>query len=129
MIFTYGPLVWDTERHNRPCPGSIPVDYNNKGIPIDNGGNECLPLDCIIHPGYKPTVWVHSDYLDDEIPSPEEAGKWFKDNFYHFSEEQIKNYVIRWIMLQNYSQLKYKLMDKILADKKWRGVFWESPYG
>jgi len=118
--------VWDTEKHNRPSPGSIPVGYNDKGIPIDDEGIECLPVQCIIHPGYRPTMWVHSKFLEADIPNPVEARGWFNDNFYHFTDEQIKNYVIRWIMLQKFTDLKNKLMDKILVDKEWREKFWDE---
>ncbi len=123
MIFKYGPLIWDTEKHNRPCPGSTPIDYNDKGIPIDDMGNECLPIECIIHPSYKPTKWLYSEFLQSNIPDINEAKKWFNDNYYHFSDEQIKKYIIRWVMLQTYTDINEALINKIHEDNWEKKIF------
>tara|TARA_Y100000114_G_scaffold87843_1_gene81204 strand:- start:41 stop:460 length:420 start_codon:yes stop_codon:yes gene_type:complete len=104
--FKYGPLIWnsaneDDESGNYFWNGKPPVDYDREGIPIDDEGMQCLPIDSPVHPSWtcNNLFLVYNDFLEFEIPSIDSTREWFDDNFLIVSDKQCKKYIIRWIRM------------------------------
>jgi len=109
--FKYGLLVWnsvneDDESGNYFWNGKPPVGYDNDGIPIDEEGMQCLPIESPVHPSWNcnSAFLVYNKFLDFEIPSIDSTREWFDDNFLVVSDKQCKKYIIRWIR-QNRKEL------------------------
>lgn len=102
--FKYGSLVWnsvneDDESGNYFWNGKPPVGYDNEGIPVDEEGLQCLPIESPVHPTWQinNSFLVYNDFLEFEIPSIDSTREWFDDNFLIVSDKQCKKYIIRWI--------------------------------
>jgi len=102
--FKFGPLIWnsaneDDESGNYFWNGKPPVDYDRDGIPIDDEGMQCLPIDSPVHPSWTADniQLEHNDFLEFEIPTIDGTREWFDDNFLIVSDTQCKKYIIRWI--------------------------------
>ena len=107
--FKYGPLIWncfteDDESGNYYWNGSPPVGYDDDGIPIDQEGMQCLPIESPVHPS-----WIcdkdkleFNNFLGFKIPSIVSTREWFDANFLIVSDTQCKKYIIRWIRKNQY---------------------------
>ena len=102
--FKFGPLIWnsaneDDESGNYYWNGSPPVDYDELGIPVDEDGMQCLPIQSPVHPSWTGSKenFEYNEFLGFKIPSVESTKEWFDDNFLVISEKQSKKYIIKWI--------------------------------
>ena len=102
--FKYGPLVWncfseEDESGNYYWNGNPPVDYDHDGIPVDEDGLQCLPIDSPVHPSWTAdsTQLEYNNFLEFDIPSIDSTREWFDDNFLIVNDRQCKKYIIRWI--------------------------------
>lgn len=102
--FKYGLLIWnsvneDDESGNYFWNGKPPVGYDDDGIPIDQEGMQCLPIESPVHPSWESdkNQLEYNDFLEFEIPSISSTREWFSDNFLVVSDRQCKKYIIRWI--------------------------------
>lgn len=119
--YKYGPLVYitvnDTEEDgNFYWAGETPVGYDNLGIPIDSKGDQCLPINCPLHPHYSPEVPVFNHILNDSIPDYKSIKGWFDDHFLIVTEHQLKKYVLRWYSLRQ-DKFKSENYRKLLREK------------
>ena len=102
--FKYGLLIWnsvneDDESGNYFWNGKPPVEYDRDGVPIDDDGMQCLPIESPVHPSWQANTnqLEYNDFLEFEIPSIDSTREWFDDNFLIVSDKQCKKYIIRWI--------------------------------
>ena len=105
MKYSYGPLVWncssdEDESGNFFWAGSPPCAYDAAGIPIDERGMQCLPIQSIIHPNYEPTETFYSDVAQTELPTIDSARLWLDENFLIVTDRQVARFIIRWYELQ-----------------------------
>jgi len=112
--FRYGPLVYnhfedEQESGNYWWPGPPPVAYQQPSgrykIPIDANGNECLPGECILHPGCRVEEWETFELF--KVPSLSWCKSWFEDNFLIVSDYDVCRYIIRWMGHKYGSQFDY----------------------
>ena len=102
--FKYGSLIWncvneDDESGNYFWNGNPPVAYDDDGIPVDEEGMQCLPVQSPVHPswaGDRATL-EYNDFLEFKIPTIDSTKDWFDDNFLVITDRQCKKYIIRWI--------------------------------
>ena len=110
--FSYGPLTWASIENrikgNFLYKGDYPVEYDNNGIPIDDEGNQCLPITCPLHPDYKPTNPVLSPMINDTLPSNLEWKRWFEENYIQIDNARIMREILRWYMKQERQSLEFK---------------------
>ena len=107
--FKYGPLIWncfteDDESGNYYWNGSPPVGYDDDGIPIDQEGMQCLPIESPVHPCWRgdKEKLEYNSFLGFNIPSIDSTREWFDANFLIVSDKQCKKYIIRWIRKNKY---------------------------
>lgn len=110
--FSYGPLTWASSinriKGNYLHKGDYPVEYDKNNIPIDDGGNQCLPITCPVHPKYKPTNPVLSPMINDTLPSNLEWKRWFDEQFIEIDNARIMREILRWYMKQERQSLEFK---------------------
>lgn len=132
--YSYGPLIYNTvddddDSGNFYWSGFPPVAYDSDGIPIDKNGNQCLPLECPLHPGYKPKEFVFSEILQDKLPSLEEYKEWFKENFLEATDRQIYRYILKWYVFNREDVDKplqfFELQKKINSIDEMVGQVWQ----
>ena len=105
MKYSYGPLVWnctsdEDESGNFFWPGLPPCGYDTSGIPIDERGMQCLPMQSIVHPDYQPTETFYCDVVQSDLPTIASARLWLDDNFLIVTDRQVARLIIRWYDLQ-----------------------------
>lgn len=107
--FKYGSLIWncvneDDESGNYFWNGNPPVAYDDDGIPVDEEGMQCLPVQSPVHPSWPGdnATLEYNDFLEFEIPTIDSTRDWFNDNFLVITDRQCKKYIIRWI--RNYER-------------------------
>ena len=102
----FGPLIYATdyfeedENVNYYWPGNPPVAYNEKGIPIDSSGLECLDLQSPFHPNWSPKKeqMEFNNFLQFSIPKYQCYQDWLKDNHLSCSNNQAKKFLFKWIL-------------------------------
>lgn len=100
--FKYGPLQWYSETEtgeyegNFYTGGTAPVGYDDRGIPVDAEGMQCLSITSPVHPSYEPRDPWYSAVLEDDLPSVKEWRDWFDGEFIEISDERIRREVVRW---------------------------------
>jgi len=94
--YSYGPFVWGPEG-NMIYPLE-PAGYDDIGIPVDSAGKQLLSLDCILHPHHIPTATEYNEYLSIQIPSLKTTKSWFTKNFFDITDDQVKKYIIYWLL-------------------------------
>ena len=102
--FKYGSLIWncvneDDESGNYFWNGNPPVAYDDDGIPVDEEGMQCLPVQSPVHPSWAGdnATFEYNDFLEFKIPTIDSTSDWFNDNFLVITDRQCKKYIIRWI--------------------------------
>jgi hypothetical protein len=108
MKYTYGPLIWnctteDDNSGNYWWPGNPPCGYDDTGIPIDEKGFQCLPIDSLIHPDYKPKETSFHPTLATTLPTIASARAWFDEGFFDVTDYQVARFIIRWYDMQHKS--------------------------
>ena len=125
--FKYGPLVWNSfaeedESGNYYWNGNPPVEYDHLGIPIDEAGMQCLPIQSPVHPSWQveSSQLEYNDFLQFKIPSISSTREWFDENFLVVTDIQCKKYIIKWIRKnENFSRMiagassLVEMMDRI----------------
>jgi hypothetical protein len=119
--YKYGPLVYITinnteEDGNFYWAGETPVGYDNLGIPIDSKGDQCLPINCPLHPHHVPTKYIKNEVLNEDIPDYTSFKPWFDDHFLVVTDYQLKKYVLRWYSLRQ-NKFKSENYRKLLTEK------------
>lgn len=115
--FRYGPLVWnhiddDDDSGNYWWAGLAPVKYDHMGIPSDEKGLQCLPMNCPVHPGYNIKHSVFNSSLADHLPSIDEWRTWFEEQFIEIDDARIKREILRWYSRQrNKPRRFYELQE------------------
>lgn len=130
--FRYGPLIWncvneEDESGNYFWNGKPPVDYDGAGIPIDEDGNQCLPIECPIHPGFVPKrercKW--NEAIQNYVPEIEYYREWFEDNFLVIADLQIKKYILKWVVKVYINRWGYqRLRTECQSIEKMIGRLW-----
>jgi len=139
-LYHYGPLIFysdpeDDQEGNYYWPGEPIVGYDDMGIPVDEYGDQCLNLSCILHPHHKPTGLIFNEFLNMKIPSVLNSKEWFDNAMLDVSEDKVKKYILRFLFIQRdhgvyrkgyenntyddlYTMLKHKLMTECKGDMK-----------
>jgi hypothetical protein len=107
--FRIGPLIYakdyfeDDPEANYYYSGSPPVSYNNKGVPIDKNGFECLDIKCPFHPGWmiQKDQLEFNDFLQFSIPRYQCYQEWLRDNYLDCSDNQAKKYLFKFLLSEN----------------------------
>ena len=117
--FKYGVLIWnnineDDESGNYFWNGNPPVDYDDMGIPIDEDGLQCLPIESPVHPSWAGdgAIFEYNDFLKFKIPTVNSTKAWFDENFLIITERQCKKYIIKWIKLHRRGEPGFSSMIK-----------------
>ena len=130
--FKYGPLVWnhrgeDDESGNYYWNGKPPVEYDGSKIPVDEDGNQCLPIVSPVHPGWQADLdrCSYNSVLGEKIPDLDYVSEWFEDNFLIVSDKQCKKYVLNWIRRTYRSSILYqKLIFKCSSIQEVMDLIW-----
>lgn len=121
-MYKFGPLTWGDDGNMNNTVD--PVGYDEWGIPIDSNGMQMLDKRCILHPHHKPTKTEYNNYLEIPIPCFRTTKKWFTDNFFDISDEQVQKYIIKWLLngphgiINSYCMKKLKKCDSIEEFRK-----------
>ena len=132
-LYRYGPIVFYTtpdeeDTGNYYWRGKSIIGYDDMGIPVDEFGDQCLDLECILHPHYKPKELVFNEFLNMKIPTVSSCKAWLDNALLDVSEGDVKKYILRFLFMQKehgmyrkgrettlggnlYTMLSYKLMN------------------
>ena len=131
MTISYGPLTWATSFEeltdtsvNYFWQGSFPVGYDEMGIPVDENGLQCLPLECIFHPACRPRVVEELIDAQGEIyslvvPDLSWCQKWFDDNYLSITPRTLQKYIISWTLRQNNPLTIRTIVGRVRPSKEW----------
>jgi hypothetical protein len=138
MKYKYGPLIWNCstdvdESGNYYWAGTAPCAYDAMGIPIDDNGMQCLPIQSIIHPAYQPTETTFHPLISDSLPTISSARTWLDDNFLICTDHQVGRLIIRWYdsSLRSRTPQQQEAWDNVintyrtrerLVDELWPGL-------
>ena len=111
--YKYGPLVYNTthpdddDSGNFYWSGLVPVGYDEKGIPIDERGYQCLDISSPLHPSHTPQQTDYNEVLEAVLPKASIVKEWFTDNFLEVSDWQVCYYCLRWYNFQDVKSMTY----------------------
>ena len=125
--FKIGPLIYANDyfetdpEANYYWPGNPPVKYNDKGIPIDDNGLECLDVNSPFHPNWKvqKNQLEFNDFLQFSIPKYQCYQDWLRDNYLDCSDNQAKKYLFKWILYEKewgYRSVISQPIKKLLSE-------------
>ena len=131
MTISYGPLTWATSFEELTDPsvnyfwqGSFPVELDEMGIPVDENGMQCLPLDSILHPACRPRVV--EEFIDAAgelytlvIPDIDWCQKWFDDNYLSVTPRTLQKYIISWALRHNNPLTIRTIVNRVRPSKEW----------
>ena len=111
--YKYGPLIYNTsdsddDSGNYYWPGKPPIAYDSEGVPSDSDGFQCLDAEqCPLHPSYQVSTenLEHNEFLGVSIPTLSSFREWFSDQFLEVTDRDLALFVLRWVDLQNESEL------------------------
>ena len=112
----YGPLVYATDYFeedvnvNYYWPGDPPTGYNERGIPVDANGLECLDLESPFHPNWIPKKekLEHNEFIGFSIPKWQCYQQWLQDNHLGCTDEQAKKFLFKWILDRSTPPMRFR---------------------
>jgi hypothetical protein len=131
MTISYGPLTWATSFEeltdtsvNYFWQGSFPVGYDEMGIPVDENGLQCLPLECIFHPSCRPRVIEELIDAQGEmytliVPDLSCCQKWFDDNFLEITQKTLRKHATAWTLRNNSPMTLRNIIMRIRPNASW----------
>jgi len=123
--FRIGPLIYardyfeDDPKANYYWSGNPPIKYNDKGVPIDKNGLECLDLKCPFHPSWKvqKDQLEFNDFLQFSIPKYQCYQDWLRDNYLDCSDNQAKKYLFKFLLSGNQNSWGFNNLIKLPIKK------------